>query len=129
MSLYETQSPLTQSIGLPRSREGDPVFSEPWQAQAFAMTVHLHQKGVFSWQEWADSLSREVHRPGRAADGSDYFEAWVAALCHLLSEKNVASSATLLALQHSWQRAAEATPHGKPIELTNDPMRGAAAAS
>ena len=30
---------------------------------------------------------------------------------------------TILALQQSWQRAAEATPHGRPIELSNDPSR------
>jgi hypothetical protein len=26
-------------------------------------------------------------------------------------------------LRESWQRAAEATPHGAPIELCNDPLR------
>ena len=88
------------------------------------MTVHLHEKGLFQWAEWAECLSREVHLPGRSSDGSDYFDAWVAALCHLLAEKGVAPPETILALQLSWQRAAEATPHGVPIELANDPMRG-----
>lgn len=87
------------------------------------MTVHLHQKDVFAWSEWAQALSSEVHKPGRAADGSDYFDCWVAALCGLLIEKGLADSETILALQQSWQRAAEATPHGSPIELANDPLR------
>jgi nitrile hydratase accessory protein len=116
-------SPLAQSVGLPKSPEGDPVFAEPWNAQAFAMTVHLHQKGVFTWSEWAAALSGEVHGDGRAEDGSDYFDCWVAALCGLLIEKGIADDETILGLQESWQRAAEATPHGKPIELSNDPMR------
>ena len=30
------------------------VFAEPWQAQAFAMTVALHDRGLFSWNEWAE---------------------------------------------------------------------------
>ncbi len=99
------------------------MFPEPWAAEAFAMTVHLHAKGVFTWNEWAAALSREVHRPRRAADGSDYFECWVAALCALLVDKGVADDVTIAALQESWQRAAEATPHGHPIELANDPLR------
>src|ERR1700709_341124 len=36
---------------LPRDREG-PVFAEPWQAQAFALTVQLSHAGCFSWCEW-----------------------------------------------------------------------------
>src|SRR4051812_22002703 len=34
--------------GLPRDK-GGPVFAEPWQAQAFALTVHLSQAGYFTW--------------------------------------------------------------------------------
>jgi nitrile hydratase accessory protein len=121
LSACETSTDLVVSPGLPRSPEGAPVFAEPWQAQAFAITVHLHARGVFSWTEWAESLSREVHRPERAEDGSDYFDAWVAALIFLLIQKGVAEEASILALRDSWQRAAEATPHGQSIELSNDP--------
>ena len=123
MSACETPSELSQSPGLPKSPQGDPVFPEPWAAEAFAMTVHLHEKGVFTWNEWAASLSRELHRPGRAEDGSDYFECWVEALSALLVSRGVADASVILDLQKSWQRAAEATPHGKPIELGNDPLR------
>lgn len=124
MSICETTTDLVASPGLPRSPEGAPVFAEPWQAQAFAMTVHLHARGVFTWTEWADSLSTEVHRPERAQDGSDYFDAWVAALAGLLARKGLADRETVETLRESWQRAAEATPHGAPIELANDPLRG-----
>lgn len=87
------------------------------------MTVHLHQQGLFSWSEWAETLSRELHQPGRAEDGSDYFECWVAALSNLLISRSLVDASVILDLQKSWQRAAEATPHGKPIELANDPLR------
>ncbi|MBT9370974.1 nitrile hydratase accessory protein [Rhizobium sp. CSW-27] len=123
MSLCDAVSPLLVSPGLPRSGEGDPVFAEPWQAEVFAITVHLHERGLFTWPEWASHLTLEVHRAGRAEDGSDYFEAWVAALTRLLAEKGVADETLVLALQQSWQRAAEATPHGQPIQLENDPHR------
>jgi nitrile hydratase accessory protein len=123
LSLCETGSPLAQSHELPKSADGDPVFPEPWAAEAFAMTVHLHERGLFTWSEWAENLSRELHKPGRAEDGSDYFDCWVAALSALLVSRGVADADAILGLQQSWQRAAEATPHGKPISLENDPLR------
>ncbi|NLS04780.1 nitrile hydratase accessory protein [Rhizobium sp. P32RR-XVIII] len=123
MSLCETVSPLAQSPQLRKSSDGEPVFPEPWAAEAFAMTVHLHERGLFAWSEWAETLSNELHKPGRAVDGSDYFDCWVAALFSLLVSKGVADAGAVLTLQESWQRAAEATPHGRPIELSNDPLR------
>jgi nitrile hydratase accessory protein len=122
LSACETASPLLQSPGLPISREGEPVFAEPWHATAFALTVHLHQKGLFAWSEWAEALSHQVHRDGRAEDGSDYFDCWVDALSSLLVGKGVAEAEAILALQKAWQRAAEATPHGNTILLENDPQ-------
>lgn len=87
------------------------------------MTVHLHGCGLFTWNEWAERLSAELHRPERAEDGSDYFDAWVAALTGMLAAKGIVEEATVLALQEGWKRAAEATPHGEPILLENDPLR------
>ena len=103
----------------------EPVFAEPWQAQAFAMTVSLHQAGLFSWAEWAEALSAEVKHLDAAADGHDYYERWLAALEKLLAIKGAAPPADVEALAAAWQRAAHATPHGRPILLENDPMRKA----
>ncbi|MDW6020680.1 nitrile hydratase accessory protein [Mesorhizobium sp. BAC0120] len=102
----------------------DPVFSEPWQAQAFALVVALHERGLFTWSEWAEALSSELKTPGAAPDGSDYYEHWLKALEKLLSAKGVAGVPEIDALSEAWQRAAHATPHGKPILLDNDPQRG-----
>jgi len=123
LNAHEPSNLLAGSPQLPKSLEGDPVFAEPWQAEAFAMTVRLHEKGVFSWSEWAEVLSQELYRPGRQADGSDYFDCWVAALSRLVTELSIASESQLDQLTRSWQRAAEATPHGQPILLENDPAR------
>lgn len=114
---------LAASVGLPKSANGEPVFAEPWQATVFAMTVRLHEQGMFSWADWAEALSAELHKPDRRADGSDYYDCWVAALSRLLTQLSVASDQEIEALTRSWQRAAEATPHGKPILLENDPLR------
>jgi nitrile hydratase accessory protein len=98
-----------------------PVFAEPWQAEAFAMTVALHDKGLFSWSEWAQALSSEVKKPGAAADGHDYYEHWLAALEGLLVSKGLTAKSDVDATAEAWERAAHATPHGKPILLENDP--------
>lgn len=68
-------------------------------------------------------MSGELHKPGRSEDGSDYFDCWVAALSDLLIRHGIADAASILDLQRSWQRAAQATRHGKPILLENDPLR------
>ena len=99
----------------------EPVFAEPWQAEAFALTVALHGKGLFSWSEWAEALSAEVTQAGAATDGHDYYEHWLAALEKLLTTKGVAGKNDVDALAAAWERAAHATPHGKPILLENDP--------
>ena len=48
--------------GQPRDESG-PVFREPWEAQAFAMTLALHERGLFSWSEWARALAAQGNRP------------------------------------------------------------------
>jgi len=107
----------------------EPVFAEPWQAEAFAMTVALHDKGLFSWSEWTEALSAEVKGPGAANDGHDYYEHWLAALEKLLATKGVAGRSDVDTLAAAWERAARATPHGKPILLENDPESRQSAAS
>ena len=108
---------------IPRDESG-PVFAEPWQAQAFAMTVALHERGLFTWPEWAAALSHSIKAAqshGDADLGDTYYEHWLAALESLIAAKGVATAATLQTTAAAWDRAARATAHGQPIELSNDP--------
>lgn len=100
-----------------------PVFAEPWQAEAFAMVIALHERGLFTWEEWAQALSARLKRPDTLDDGSDYYQCWLEALESLITEKNIAVKSDIDLLTASWQRAAHATPHGQPIRLENDPGR------
>ena len=105
--------------GLPQDDAG-PVFSAPWQAQAFAMTLALHERGLFSWGEWAQALSQAIARAQAAGDpdlGDTYYHHWLDALETLLVGLGLADADTLHALEHAWEDAAERTPHGQTIEL------------
>jgi nitrile hydratase accessory protein len=104
---------LTESERLPKDADG-PVFAEPWEAQAFAMAVKLHEAGVFSWPEWTDALGHEL----KAAPQRPYYESWLAALERLVLAKGVLTEQERLARVDAWDRAAKATPHGAPIELS-----------
>ena len=46
----------------------EPVFREPWEAHAFAMTLALHQRGLFTWPEWAAALSAQIAKAQAAGD-------------------------------------------------------------
>ena len=104
---------------LPRDADG-PVFHEPWEAQAFAMTLQLYQRGLFSWPEWAATLAAEIKRAQSAGDpdrGDTYYHHWLAALERLVAEKGIADPASLARYRDAWDHAADRTPHGMPIEL------------
>ena len=96
------------------------VFSAPWEAQAFAMVVALHEKGLFTWPEWAAALSDRIKAAQAAGDpdtGETYYAHWLATLEDLLAAKRVATPEALVRYRRAWDAAAHRTPHGTPIEL------------
>ena len=101
----------------------EPVFNAPWEAQAFAMAVALHERGAFTWSEWAATLAEviaEVKARGEADTGERYYEHWLTALERLSRRKGLVTADGLEARRDAWDRAARATPHGHPIELRPD---------
>ena len=111
--------------GIPRDADG-PVFREPWEAQAFAMALALHRRGLFSWSEWAASLADEIRRAQAAGDpdtGETYYRHWLAGLEKLIAAKGVTTADTLHRYRDAWDHAADRTPHGHPIELRPEDFR------
>jgi nitrile hydratase accessory protein len=104
---------------LPRDANG-PVFAEPWQAQAFALTLQLHAKGAFTWPEWAAALSERLAAAGAGDDPARYYERWLEALEMLVTDGGLVSPHALATRRRAWEHAYENTPHGTPVELTND---------
>lgn len=106
---------------IPRNDEGRPVFREPWEAQAFAMALALHARGLFTWSEWAAALAAEIaaaQRRGDPDEGDTYYGHWLAALERLVIARGAGSERELDDRRRAWERAAARTPHGEPIELS-----------
>jgi len=104
---------------IPCDAEG-PVFREPWEAQAFALTLSLYDRGLFQWPEWAATLGDEIKKAQAAGDpdtGETYYRHWLAALERIVAEKGVTDPGTLRKYYDAWDHAADRTPHGTPIEL------------
>lgn len=99
---------------------GERSFREPWEAQAFAMMLALHERGYFTKNEWAAALAAEIERAQRAGDpdtGATYYRHWLAALERIVAEKGLTDASALERCRDAWGRAAGRTPHGSPIEL------------
>ena len=110
---------LADLPAIPRDEEG-PVFRAPWEAQAFAMAVMLHERGHFAWTEWACRLADEIaaaRARGEQDDGKRYYHFWLAALEKLVADKRIVLADELQARRYAWEEAARNTPHGQPIVL------------
>jgi nitrile hydratase accessory protein len=100
--------------------EHGPVFRQPWEARAFALTLSLCEGGLFTWTEWADVLGQEIKVAQAAGDpdtGETYYRHWLAALERIVAAKGVTTVDALARYYNAWDRAADRTAHGQPIEL------------
>src|ERR671934_1994894 len=111
---------------IPRDAEG-PIFREPWEAQAFAMALALHARGLFAWPEWAAMLAEEIKCAQAAGDpdtGETYYRHWLNTLERIVAAKGAADAQTLARYRHAWARAAERTAPGTPIALRAEDFSG-----
>ena len=105
----------------PSAGDEEPVFEEPWEAQAFALVLRLSEQGLFQWSEWSAALATEIRHARESGDqglGDIYYHYWLAALEKLLLEKSVLDSEAVKSRVEQWRRAYLNTPHGQPIELS-----------
>jgi nitrile hydratase accessory protein len=103
--------------GIPRDPEG-PVFREPWEAEAFAMTLVLHERGLFAWSEWTAILADEIKRAQARGDpdtGETYYRHWLAALERIVAERR--DRRRVVARYRRVGSRRRPHPHGTPIML------------
>jgi nitrile hydratase accessory protein len=116
----KAQGSGTETVPRLGQDENGPVFREAWEAQAFALTLNLHERGVFTWPEWTAALAKEIRRSQSAVDrdtGETHYHRWLAALEEIVVAKGLTTFAMLTRFRDAWDAAARRTPHGTPIEL------------
>ena len=110
---------------IPRNADG-PVFGAPWEAEAFALALALHERGLFAWTEWAAALGDEIKKAQAAGDpdtGETYYHHWLATLERIVAAKGLADAGLLARTRDAWEHACARTPHGTPIELSPDDFK------
>ena len=66
LSRHEDMTRVAAEVApIPRDDDGEPVFREPWEAQAFAMTLALHERGLFT----LDGVGRSTVGGDQAGSG------------------------------------------------------------
>ena len=88
-------------IASARALAPEAVFTEPWEARAFAVAVALCEAGQFQWSEFQRKLIDEIGASeksgGVTSGGPDYYRHWLAALTRLLKAKGIVGGAELAA--------------------------------
>ena len=85
----------------------DFVFSAPWEARAFAMTLRLSESGICTWEEFRLYLIAEIGKAdkvrahGWVEDGDNYYTHFLGALENLLREKGIVDASMLETKMHA----------------------------
>ena len=85
------------------------------------MALSLHERGLFTWNEWAATLGDEI----KTARRPPAIPTPARPITSTGSRRSSASSRTkasriaqtLARTRDAWERACDRTPHGDPIEL------------
>jgi nitrile hydratase accessory protein len=86
--------------GLPQDEDGV-VFAAPWEAKAFALVVHLHQRGAFAWSEWVQALSAEIAADRTRAEPTSYYLLWLSAAEQLVAARGLVAESQLEAAREA----------------------------
>ena len=90
-----TIPPVDEIPLVPTNANDEIVFKTPWEAKAFALVIHLHQGGHFTWPEWTVQLGEEIATAGAEAPGSGYYLLWLAAAEKLVAAKAICGASDL----------------------------------
>ena len=102
------------------SSDGDPVFDEPWQAQALAMADSLVQNEMFGADAWSDALGQALKiaaASGNADTQDTYYACVLLALEKLVANHSVIDQKAMIGKRKNWEEAYLSTPHGQPVRL------------
>ena len=87
--------PVDEIPLVPIDADDEIVFKTMWEAKAFALVIHLHQRGHFTWPEWTAKLREEIEAAGAEAPSSGYYLLWLAAAEKLVAAKSICGATDL----------------------------------
>ena len=102
------------------SRPADAELTEPWQAEALALSIALREAGHIMPAEWSETLGDEIEKAraaGDPADGTTYYRHVIAALECLVVKNDLLANEALDRRRQDWEDAYRCTPHGQPVVL------------
>ena len=114
----ETNS--TSALQPLKSVDGEPAFDEAWQAQALAIADSLVQTGLFSAEDWSQTLGaalRQAETDGASDDQHTYYQCVLNALETLIARHSEIDRQAMQGKREDWERAYLSTPHGQPVKL------------
>jgi nitrile hydratase accessory protein len=79
---------------LPR-KNGELVFEEPWQGRVFGMAVALHERGLYEWDEFRQTLIAQVAAAEARGGPFVYYEIWLRTFEDLLARKRLVTNTEL----------------------------------
>ncbi len=102
----------------PPTADDTPVFTEPWQARAFAVVVKLCQDGHYEWGEFQRRLIDEIGAADAVGDATTgYYEHWLAACERLLIERGLTAPGDL-----AERKATAAASRPPPTKAVANPV-------
>ena len=84
----------------PPRDNGELVFAAPWESQAFGVALALHDAGAIDWEDFRQSLIREIGEWEAAhpsGEGWNYYECWLRSLERLVTGTGLVSPGDLRA--------------------------------
>lgn len=79
---------------LPR-QNGELVFEEPWQGRVFGMAVALHERGLYEWEEFRQTLIARIAAAEARPAAFAYYEIWLQTFEALLARKHLVTNSEL----------------------------------
>ncbi|WP_417248679.1 nitrile hydratase accessory protein [Celeribacter sp.] len=109
-------------MNLPEIMEHRAAFGKPWHASVFALVLALHEEGHFDWAEWVAAFAARRAEPDADGVGVEdgYYSAMQETLVALTEQAGALKSVEVAAVAEAWRGAYLATPHGQPIELSDE---------
>jgi nitrile hydratase accessory protein len=102
---------LPAELKIPLGNDGDPVFTEPWEAKVFALVVSAHKQGQFEWKEFQQLLVEEISHSEKHGEPRAYYLNWAIA-----AERLFESLGSLLRSEVD-QRVSDLRPDDKTVRL------------